>query len=65
MACKTICSKCCHRWSKGGKLYCTISHLSGVQYSSNKKECPSFKEGRNDKYWRRKDGSHREKGRVW
>lgn len=53
MACKTICSKCCHRWSRGGKLYCMISHLSGVQYSSNKKECPSFKEGQNDKYWRR------------
>ena len=64
MGCKSICDKCIHRWSSGGKRYCTISHFAQCNYSSNKKECASFEAGRNDKYWRGKYGGNR-KGRCW
>ena len=64
MGTKSICDKCLHRWSSGGKIHCTISQWNGCQYSSNKKECASFEEGKNDKYWRGKNGTNR-KGRCW
>ena len=64
MATKSICDKCMYRWSSGGKLFCTHSNFGKCQYSKNKKECDSFKEGKNDKFWRGKDGKDR-KGRCW
>lgn len=65
MSCKSICDKCVHRWSSGGKLYCTLGgHHPECKYTISKKECSSFKEGRNDKYFRGKDGNDR-KGRCW
>lgn len=64
MSVKSICDKCKHRWSYGGKLYCTISHFNRCQYSKGKKECVSFELGNNDKKMRGKDGSNR-KGRCW
>lgn len=65
MGCKSICDKCKHRWSSGGKLYCTWgTNYPGCKYTSNKKACNYFEEGQNDKHWRGKDGSNR-KGRCW
>lgn len=64
MSCKSICDKCIYRWSSGGKLYCMISNQPSCKYSINKKECPSFKEGPNDKIFRKKVG-HNRKGRCW
>ena len=64
MGTKSICDKCTHRWSSGGKKYCTISHFDRCQYTINKKECPSFEFGDNDKKFRGKDGKNR-KGRCW
>ena len=64
MSTKSLCDKCKHRWSSGGKLFCTVSQFNKCQYSKNKKECDSFESGKNDKYWRGKDGSNRI-GRSW
>lgn len=64
MSTKSICDKCIYRWSSNGKLFCTHSSLGNCQYSKNKKECNYFKEGKNDKYWRGKNGKNR-KGRCW
>ena len=64
MSSKSLCDTCLHRWSSGGKYYCTISHFERCQYSPNKKECHAYENGKNDKYWRGKDGKNR-KGRCW
>lgn len=64
MSSKSLCDTCLHRWSSGGKYYCTISQFERCQYSPNKKECHAYKNGKNDKYWRGKDGKNR-KGRCW
>lgn len=64
MSTNSICNKCIHRWSSGGKLYCTYSYIGNCQYSKIKKECNFFEEGRNDKYWRGKQGKNR-KGKAW
>lgn len=64
MSCKSICDTCVHRWSSGGKLFCTINQFEQCQYSSNKKSCRAYEKGKNDKYWRGKDGKNR-KGRCW
>ena len=64
MGCKSICDKCVHRWSSGGKLHCTISGKPNCKYAANKKDCIEFKEGKNDKFFRGKNGSNR-KGRCW
>ena len=64
MSSKSLCDTCLHRWSSGGKYYCTISQFERCQYSPNKKGCHAYKNGKNDKYWRGKDGKNR-KGRCW
>lgn len=64
MGSKSICHKCRHCWSYGGKLYCMISHSNACQYSKNKKECNSFEDGNNYKRLRAKDGSNRI-GKCW
>lgn len=64
MSSKSICDKCKFRWSCGGKKYCMIQNQPNCKYTTNKKECPNFIEGNNDKYFRGKDGSNR-KGRSW
>ena len=65
MSCKSICDKCLHRWSSGGKRYCTLGcHHPGCKYSPGRKYCDYFEEGTNDKYWRGKDGGNR-KSKCW
>lgn len=64
MSSKSICDKCVHRWSHGGKKFCNKDDGPNFKYTINKKECPGFVEGKNDKYYRGKDGSNR-KGRCW
>ena len=56
MSTKSICDKCRWRWQGSGKPYC---NLTGHKYTLNKKECNGFTEGRNDRYFKGKQGKNR------